>query len=70
MFPSDKNLCYKIPSCKQPVTANHFYHVTKIFYDILQLLLHVYNTARLFPCFQLDNIAVYNVHIHGFSFYI
>jgi len=30
----------------------------------------LYNTEILFPCFPLYCLAVYIVHIHGFSFYL
>ena len=31
---------------------------------------YYYNTARLFPCFPLDGLAVYMKNIHGFFFHI
>jgi len=30
----------------------------------------VYNTARLFPCFPLDGLAVYIVHMYGLFIYL
>ena len=43
---------------------------TKVFLSNDNWCKILYNTARLFPCFPLDGLAVNIVHIHGFFLHI